>query len=1199
MTGSDPETGDRVYLKITPTADQLDPQTITGQFRRLQQLDVSNHSKSWLSRLVRSTPEPPIIEWLLVSDGTMTGSLSYCVSINDPSLLGTLEKICRGMFPRTYEIERLHTHLLADFPGVSVEEDEPVVAMDTEESDPGIAAVTFLGKARRRRDWQTQLTPFDTFIRHDETRLPLSSIVETLAESTVPMVYQALLRPKSEWTDDVVNRRIDLEQGTDTPASIIVQSIFNSQDDPHDTEPIGAAAERIEEIENRDAQRSFVVNARVLGIEPASEDESDTDSGIDLESRPSIDVESELSDLTTAFAQLSGTFHHVEGKLSTGSDARDVLEDILNRKPAAQNYDRLYTKLPVVANRSAGIVADITEIPGFCLLDGTALSAIGERGLAPTPDERSSVTRPPEELLSPYRTDGFALGRPLDHDHATTTEHLALPPSLQPLHLAWFGKTGSGKSTSLVTAILENQAATVGADILIDPKGDGMVEEYLRAHYAKHGSLDDVYYFDCTETLPAISFFDIRKQLESGIHRTTAVQDVVDHYIEILTGIMGRERFERAVRSPDIIRYLCKALFDPIHGDDAFAHNDLQNAASQLQDSRDPPPVTDDTLQGMLNGLTSNSNRSFDELMQGVANRIEKIPLDPRLGALFNYVPNDGGPHFDVREILDEDAVVLIDTGGLRPESKRALTLVVLSQLWTALRRRKHHHGSNAVLPLVNLYLEEAAEIADSTLLSTLLAQSRSFGLSMTLAMQFPGQLAQSDYNVYSELLNNVSTIVTGNVAVDSRLPKRLATADMPPADVQRRLGALSRGEWMVTLPAEFGNPEPRPFLLESLPLPAGHPESDAPLTTPRETAFEAAMDGVARQTLEDVAIPLSAIETPLPVSTSDQHSEVADRTDTTLPYTTRLPDPVDYAHRSHTLQCVECESRYDPTTEGMRHAITCCHDLDAIDRADVPPCELRLNLTENEYKRSPYSLSQLRFLKAVVDAHQQRFDPELEFDILQDSMIRLQEYVGIDDMAVQDLIDADLIRIDCTLPHKLYTVTADGREAINATYRRGITHGHGKGDLGESTLHVAMVELGRRYLEHAFVDDPDSPVESTATYHDLPEGNGRLDAVGLDTDGEIVATLEAERSNHDIRRAVPSDFDKMAACDPDHAIWLVKNRGGATDVLEALNDPLEGRPRIDKTYSQNTPPSDYKYDAPGLTEMQTFQALRTIVLAE
>ncbi|MFW6045314.1 MAG: ATP-binding protein, partial [Natronomonas sp.] len=639
------------YLQITPTPDRLDPRTVTSEFRRLQQLRVPNDDASWLARLVSGSPEPPVIEWLLVTDGTADGALTYCVGVSEPSLLDLLETICQVLFPKAYEIDRLDTHPLSVLPVVTSDDDG--LGIETRDDDPAIAAVTYQGVGDRRRDWQTHLTQFAGFTADEETALPLSRLVETLVKSGVPMAFQTLLRPKPEWTDEAVNRRIDLELGRDTPADRVIESLLgratrrghghghgNGDDD---TKPTGDVALRLADLDSRDTRRSFIVTARAVGVGVGVgvgvDPEPSTDGDEAPESR--TDLEATLAELTTAFAPLDGEFHRIEATMSTGDAAKSVLEAMVAREPAAQQYDRLVTKLPLVANRSPGIVADVTEAPGFCLLDGTAHTALAERGLAPTPGERSSVTRPPDDILATYRTEGFALGRPLDTDRTATPERLHLPPSLQPLHMAWFGKTGSGKSTSLVTAILDNQAATDGADILIDPKGDGMADTYLRTHYARHGTLENVYYFDCTRVLPALSFFDIRSQLDAGIDRTTAIEDVVDHYVDILKGIMGRERFERAVRSPDIIRYLCKALFDPIHGNDAFTHAELQAATARLHDSRTAPAVSDDELQRMLNGLVTNSKRSFDELMQGVANRIEKIPIDPRLGALFNYVPTD------------------------------------------------------------------------------------------------------------------------------------------------------------------------------------------------------------------------------------------------------------------------------------------------------------------------------------------------------------------------------------------------------------------------------------------------------------------------------------------------------------------------------------------------------------------------------
>ena len=877
----------------------------------------------------------------------------------------------------------------------------------------------------------------------------------------------------------------------------------------------------------------------------------------------------------------------------------------------------LRTRLPGKGTRSPEIVAAPDEVPNFCLLGGAGLTANAKRALDLTPGERTAVPRPPSEHLEPYLVPGLTLGRPLTQDNAPDTELLSLPPALQPLHVAWFGKTGSGKSTSLVRGMLDNHAATDGPSILIDRKGDGMPIEYLRAHYATYGTLENIYFFDCAEVLPALSFFDIRPQLAVGVDRATAVQDVVDHYIELLIGIMGRDRFERAVRSPDIIRYLVKALFDPVHGANAFSHRDLQQAAMRMADTQDAPPVSDEDLAVLLGGVVTTSQRSFVEVMQGVLNRIEKVPLDDRLAELFNHVP-DGGDEtesqFDFFDVLEENTVVLVDTSGLRTESRRALTLVVLSNLWTALRRRKHLHtkrgasgtdsGTGEELQdpsLVNLYIEEAADVAASGLMTDLLAQSRGFGLSVTLAMQFPAQVRNADTEAYAEILNNISTIVTGNVAVDTDLERRLATEEMPPSEVGNRLRALRRGQWFATLPAGFNDPEPRPFLLESAPLPAGHPEGDAPLTETQALAFDALVDVVRDRTRLEAGLDMLSDE-PETVSTDSQtevsksSSPSTERVDSALPYTKRLPMCIRYDEEVHAIVCTGCESRHDPSPAGVKRGVECCSSLDRIDRKDVPICEVNLTLSPQEREESQYTDRQLAFLQVVYAAHQGAYDPEWEYDICWDSMLRLQKYVGIESEDVQELVDESLLSLDCDHPHRLYTVTAQGRSEIQVAHREGIAYGHGVGDLGESSLHRVMVEIGRRYVEELYVENSDSAVVEAIPYFQLDDGH-RLDVVGLDADDEIRVAVEAERSNHDTLRAVPEDYDKMADFELEDAIWIVKNRDGAHDVLEALNDPPTGEVRVEKTYSRSTPPQSFTLDTPGCSEIHTLRYARDSML--
>jgi hypothetical protein len=253
-----------------------------------------------------------------------------------------------------------------------------------------------------------------------------------------------------------------------------------------------------------------------------------------------------------------------------------------------------------------------------------------------------------------------------------------------------------------------------------------------------------------------------------------------------------------------------------------------------------------------------------------------------------------------------------------------------------------------------------------------------------------------------------------------------------------------------------------------------------------------------------------------------------------------------------------------------MRRAIECHHSFEDVDRANIPICSLDLQLTSGERAASEYTDAHLRLLTAVYMAHQQRFDPTLEYDIVWDSMTNLEAYVGIDTSGVQALIDNNLLRVNYRRPHKLYAATPEGRDEIGVGHREGIAYGDGTGDLSESSLHVAMVNVGARLLAQEYVD-PDTPGTRVERYYGVDDG--RLDAATLNADDTVVATLEAERINNDRSEAIPRDFDKMAACDPRDAWWLVKTRGGGHQVLKVLHDPPDGEPRVPRTYSENMAP--------------------------
>jgi len=1416
------------HVRITPTNSVPTAARVTAGFERLHALATASDPSGWRERLGLERTPAPRLEWLLHSPDTSSdtggenaaGSTYTDEDRSDAAVhyyLGaiagpdaeTLARFARELFPDEYAVE---------------ETSDP---LDRSPGRPA-EAVEFYGHPSEREDWLTQLTPTEAFLEASGAgkRLPLASIAETFADADRELVYQVLLQPLPDYTDDIDYFRRQCERGRMEPRDPDAPDAQGA-DRRHDRLLTQRHQNRLDELDAKDGRNLFTVNARVIALEDtdgatpvdataadavdtvertgleytdtdnydedgdrqedddgdrADDDDGDSDESTTLvspaadtdvltppsapqpspdsrpknpsalptdslpspdtrprgtdtnDSQPSTDLTDSptargLDALTSALTACSRTGYQIAGEHVADDTADDIATALHDRYVHPPDYGGITTWLPGTRNRSRGIVADASEVGGFVLVTGDGLTTGGNRALGATPDERTAIQRPPDSALDTYRAAGLALGRPVDADGHPTDECVSVPPALQPLHAAWFGGTGAGKSTALTNAILENHGATDGLDLVIDPKGDGMPTEYLRAHYAEHGDLEDVYYFDCERALPAISFFDIRDELAAGIDRETAVEDRADHYLEILTQIMGRDRFENAVRSPDVIRYLVKAAFDPVHGSDAFTHRELHGMARRMHERGSAPGVTDPDLERMLSGVVANRPQTLDNIMQGVANRIEKIPADRRLARMFNHVPDDESDRrFDLERLLDEDAVVIIDTGGLRTRAQRVLALVVLSNLWTALRRRARRtaetrrlgrentdragdrsgdddthaardgtvqqHASTADadggrdgrvdgLPLVNVYVEEAASIAVSELLGDLLAKARGFGCAITLAMQFPGQLRETDPAAYEELLNNVSTVITGKIPLEERFARRLATAEMDATEVGNRLRALRRGRWLARLPARFGEPEPRPFQLASLPLPPGHPERDEwdPET---EAQFETAKLGVRARTDADAALTVEHASTPDDTSgepadtpagdtsageprnagtasttgsstdmageTADSHASADRRThvDSALPHTTRLPDPVVYDAARHELRCSDCGNRYAPTSTGMTRVLGCCGDRATIDAADVPICELGLTLDATERADTEWSDAQLLFLQAVHNAQQLRYEPPC-YDIMTESMLRLAEYVGLDREAITPLVDAELLSHDTDHPHRLYSVTAAGRDVINESTRKGVDWGHNRGDLGESSEHVFLVQLGRALLEAEYRDDPDSPVQAVACYHDLGEDSAsiersgadgdesatdpartedgrstpRLDAVGLDADGDIVVTLEAERINHDLRRAVPADYDKMAACHPDEAIWLVQSEEGAHRVLEALNDPLglpetangaaeteaeadsetaegiadedddEAATRVEKSYAETTASSDFRLDAPGCTDIITMVRAR------
>jgi hypothetical protein len=744
------EPDSRPYIEITATDRPLTPQAVEQAMTQLYRA-LDGAATTRLRDRLLGDATPPSVEWLLVADGHTDTSIRWLVGVTDPDLHDELARICRTALPNTYELRTAAWHP-TEFTSLTETANPTELYTDTVDHPTGtaLAGVDIRGHADRPCDWQTPLTTFAELTNdqahNDETRrLPLTTLVETLLDADAPVVYQVLCRPYRDIGPDVEEYEHALETGTATLGGKFREALFpRSVDEERAYEPPTRDQNRLDDLADRDTRRTFQVTARAVV-------------GPDASGRPPKRI---AESITNALGPVDGSHHeldatvHVDDPDEPGGPGTDRFEALCDRAHAHVAYERATNRL-CPSFTSPAIVATPAELPALCLLDGGALTPTGKRAVGVRHSERTGVALPEPSKLARYRPPGMALVQPLTSDRQPVDRPLVLPPDYQPRHQVVVGDTGSGKSVLTIGAMLSNLDATDGPDILFDYKGGGTAREYLQAHYATQGDLDDVLYFDLTSVLPAFSFFDIGPLLEAGLPREEARSRKTGHYEEILRGAMPAGQYDDATESPRVIRNHLRALYDPVHGDTAFPHSKLYDALQRTQGSESPPSVSEATFESYFAGLLERDRDVFTKIMGGAISRVETIATDARLAPLFDRVTGGDGAHFKFEDIVDEDTDVIFDFGGMETRVKRTVTLVLLSNLWTALKAREERTASDADNPQVNLYLEEAKDVADTELVDTLLAQGRSFDLSVTLGVQFLEPLDSPDpaNNTYREYL--------------------------------------------------------------------------------------------------------------------------------------------------------------------------------------------------------------------------------------------------------------------------------------------------------------------------------------------------------------------------------------------------------------------------------------------------------------
>ncbi|WP_224829632.1 helicase HerA domain-containing protein [Saliphagus infecundisoli] len=705
----------------------------------------------------------------------------------------------------------------------------------------------------------------------DSSHAPLTVLIDHFATTDYPIVFQAAFEGEQDSTHSGNQRIEEIRGDRETWGEAINQAIEDffygpepkQERHPQDSQPIPEAdRDLIDNLQTEDLGHTFTANLRVVTVPPKSAS-SDTS-----------ELKQSLRSISTVFDPLEGRFYGIESEklYDKGLLARR------SRTYSRRCFNRVLNRDVVTGKRLGRSTPDLhldpNELCNMIIVPSTEhLTDEATKETHANPESRTSLPG-----LEAAQRRQYTTGMVLGEDPASSIDGpLRLPPDRQTRHWLVCATTGGGKS-QLVNRMLRSLSETTsGPNILFEPKGDGMCTNYLMGHYKRHGSLEDVYYFREPETLPAVSFFDLRPALEAGHDRETAVKEKADHFHALMRMIMGAERHEQAFVANEILTFLIHALFDPVHGDDVFGLDDLVEAATRMQRNQELPDVSgiNQDIHDSLTAQFAKEDHQFHTTMGAVLNRLNRLKEDRHLHWMLRHKPgreaegdslygfHDQNVHFDFRDILDEDVTILFDLGDLTLDAQRGLTTVLLSNLWHSIQHRRRSSPDN----VVNVILEEAAPfIATELVADQLLPQGRSSGLSMGLVMQYPEQVNPWDEDnngAYEELLTEVHTKLVGDISITDRFAKTFTHDDLSVEDVRNRINRIASGEWFTKLASpKFGEDRPAPLTLHSLPIISGHPESDEPLSETEQARFDdEILPGVIERTDDEYGLEVPTHE--------------------------------------------------------------------------------------------------------------------------------------------------------------------------------------------------------------------------------------------------------------------------------------------------------------------------------------------------
>jgi len=304
-------------------------------------------------------------------------------------------------------------------------------------------------------------------------------------------------------------------------------------------------------------------------------------------------------------------------------------------------------------------------------------------------------------------------------------------------HLYIIGKSGVGKSKLLELLIRQDIAYGHGL-CLMDPHGD-VIEEIL--DFIPYNRIEDVCLIDPSDSQYPVSFNPLANVDPGFKHQLT------QGLIEVMEKQFGANWTPRLEH---VFRFTCLALLD-------YPHATMRGMISMLTDRNYRQKVIeyieDDMVKRFWAIEFADWSEKFDtDAIIPLVNKLGQFLSDPMLRNIFGQKENK----IDLEELMNNRKIILINLskGRLGEENSSFFGSMFVTKI-------KQAGMARAKMPEKErkdfyFYIDEFHNIVTETF-ENLLSEARKYGLCMTMAHQYVGQLLP---RVQAAVLGNSGTII-------------------------------------------------------------------------------------------------------------------------------------------------------------------------------------------------------------------------------------------------------------------------------------------------------------------------------------------------------------------------------------------------------------------------------------------------------